>query len=69
MEKEEKKISQNMQFWVRNGLKFLADKSWLFGLSDSLLMGVKISSSILLCILGDLAGGGPVAVAVGVSVM
>ena len=57
--------SQKSKFLLRNGPKFQCE---IFGLCDSLLMGlVKISSGILLCILGELAGVGSLAVAVGVS--
>ena len=56
--------SQNLQFWLRNGLNSPRRKVD-FG---SLQLIVDGSSSILLCILGELAWGGSVAVAVAVGV-
>ena len=57
---EKSKLGKNLQFWLRNG--------WFLGLRNSLLMGlVKASISILRCMVGELAGGGAVDVAVGVS--
>ena len=49
---------QNLPFWIRNGLKLTRKKNICRSLS-----------SILLCIVGELAGGGSVAVAVGVTDM
>ena len=46
-----------------------AEKSLFVGLCNSLFIVVNISSSILLCILGELAGGMSVGVAAGASDM
>ena len=51
-------IGQNLLFWLRNGRKWPQEETnrwWVL---------VKISSNILMCILGELAGGESVAVAV-----
>ena len=48
-------LSQNYQFWFRNGLK--------------LQVVFESLQTILLCIAGELAGGGSVPVAVGASGM
>ena len=49
--------SQNLQLWLRNGLKLPRGKK---------LIAWSLQT-ILLCIVGELAGGGSMPVAVGVS--
>ena len=51
--------SRNLIFWVRNGFKSSVEKKLVFGYLQA----------ILLCIVGNLAGGAFVAVAVCVSDM
>ena len=51
--------SQNLRFWLRNCLKLPVEKNLIFGSLQT----------ILLCIVLELAGGGSVAVAVGISDM
>ena len=50
------KWSQILQFWLRNDLKLARGKKLIFGSVPT----------ILVCIVGELAGGGSVDVAVGV---
>ena len=57
--------SQNLQFWPEMVINYRINV-WVF-VTHCWWVKVKISSKILLCILGELAGGGSVAVAVGVS--
>ena len=52
-------LSQNLKYWLRNGLKLARGEKLIFGSSQT----------ILLCIVGELAGRGSPAVAVGVSDM
>ena len=54
-------LNQNLQFLFRNGKKIVARKSIFLGLCNS-SMGLQ-------CIVGELAGGRSVTVAVGISDM
>ena len=49
--------SQNLHFWLEKGQKLPSGKKLIFWSSET----------ILLCIVGEVAGGGSVAMAVGVS--
>ena len=60
------KWSRNSLFWLRKGLKTARGKSRLF---FCLCKPNDPNCSILLCIVRELAGGGSLALAVGVSDM